>query len=156
MRMRGGMIGYVWATSARRGNLGYRRKSLGGHCHSDRRSTRSIAVRLKMQAPKKPPQHSAEQNKMLTDCLFALRANWLSHVESQPAHQNDRKSDERVVTLTNREQQVAALAGQGLPNKEIARQLGLSEGTVKVHAHHIYQKFGVKTRAALICALSPR
>jgi two-component system nitrate/nitrite response regulator NarL len=56
--------------------------------------------------------------------------------------------------LTEREQQVATLIQRGLPGKEIARQLGLSGGTVKIHTHHIYQKLGVRTRAALIYVLS--
>jgi DNA-binding NarL/FixJ family response regulator len=109
-----------------------------------------------MKAPKKPLIYSAEQNKMLTDCLFALRANWLSHVEAHLAHREHDNSDERVVALTNRERQIAALVGRGLANKEIARQLGLSGGTVKCHTHNIYQKFGVKTRAELIYTLSRR
>jgi DNA-binding NarL/FixJ family response regulator len=52
--------------------------------------------------------------------------------------------------LTKREQQVAALIGHALANKEIAHRLGVTEGTVKHHAHMIFKKLGVKSRAALI------
>jgi two-component system nitrate/nitrite response regulator NarL len=51
--------------------------------------------------------------------------------------------------LTAREQAIANLASIGLSNKEIARQLELAEGTVKVHLHSIYRKSGVKNRTAL-------
>src|SRR5262249_35645518 len=54
-------------------------------------------------------------------------------------------------SLTSREADVACLVSQGLRNKEIARKLHLSESTVKMHLHHIYQKLrlGGRTRLAL-------
>ena len=52
--------------------------------------------------------------------------------------------------LTAREQTVAQLAADGLSNKAIARELGLHEGTVKVHMHTIFQKMRITTRMALI------
>jgi FixJ family two-component response regulator len=52
--------------------------------------------------------------------------------------------------LTKRQQQIAALARHGLANKAIAHELGLTEGTVKHHLHMIYQKLGIRSRAALI------
>jgi len=52
--------------------------------------------------------------------------------------------------LTSRERQiVSALLLEGLSNKGVGRKLNLSEGTVKVHLHNIYQKLGVKNRTAL-------
>ena len=45
---------------------------------------------------------------------------------------------------------VAALVCDGLPNKIIARQLGLSEGTVKAHLLNIFKKVGVRGRGALM------
>jgi DNA-binding NarL/FixJ family response regulator len=42
--------------------------------------------------------------------------------------------------LTERERQIMHLICEALSNKEVGRQLNLSEGTVKVHLHHIYQK----------------
>jgi two-component system, NarL family, nitrate/nitrite response regulator NarL len=42
-----------------------------------------------------------------------------------------------------------ALVVQGLSNKEIARRLKISEGTVKAHLHVMYERFGVRNRAAL-------
>ena len=53
--------------------------------------------------------------------------------------------------LTSREREIVqTLASGGLSNKDVGRRLNLSEGTVKVHLHNIYQKLGVKTRTALV------
>jgi two-component system, NarL family, nitrate/nitrite response regulator NarL len=53
--------------------------------------------------------------------------------------------------LTDREREIVqTLASGGLSNKDVGRRLNLSEGTVKVHLHNIYQKLGVKTRTALV------
>lgn len=53
--------------------------------------------------------------------------------------------------LSDREQQVLQLAGEGLANKQIARRLGISDSTVKVHLANIYRRIGVtdRTSAAL-------
>lgn len=55
--------------------------------------------------------------------------------------------------LTPREAQVVSQVQQGQSNADIARQLGISEGTVKVHLEHIYAKVGVHSRTALIARL---
>jgi DNA-binding NarL/FixJ family response regulator len=52
--------------------------------------------------------------------------------------------------LTDRQQQVATLVCDGLSNKMIARKLGVSEGTVKVHLHAIYERLDVRSRADLM------
>lgn len=51
--------------------------------------------------------------------------------------------------LTPREVEVVRLVVQGLRNKEIARRLSLSEGTVKIHLHNTYDKLKVEGRMAL-------
>lgn len=53
---------------------------------------------------------------------------------------------------TAREQQIIALVRQGFSNKEIARELGLSEGTVKQHVHNILVKTGLRSRREIIVA----
>lgn len=52
--------------------------------------------------------------------------------------------------LTEREREITTLIKTGLRNREIAQRCGLTEGTVKVHLHSIFQKLGVKSRAELI------
>src|SRR5436190_22424196 len=58
--------------------------------------------------------------------------------------------DHRAEALTLREREIVGLVSLGLSNKEVARQLELQEGTVKVHLHNIYEKTGVSTRTALV------
>lgn len=52
--------------------------------------------------------------------------------------------------LSVRERGIVALVRRGLRNKEIAEELGLTEGTVKVHLHKIFEKLGVRSRTELI------
>jgi DNA-binding NarL/FixJ family response regulator len=59
--------------------------------------------------------------------------------------------------LSPRERAVMLLAVRGLANKEIACELKVTEGTVKIHLHRVYQKLGIKNRYALavLSAKSP-
>ena len=57
---------------------------------------------------------------------------------------------DQISALTDREQQVAFLVSGGLGNKDIARQLGLREGTVKLHVHNIFRKLGISRRFSLM------
>jgi DNA-binding NarL/FixJ family response regulator len=51
--------------------------------------------------------------------------------------------------LTEREREVVSSVCAGLSNKAIGRQLKLTEGTIKVHLHHIYRKLAIQNRTAL-------
>jgi DNA-binding NarL/FixJ family response regulator len=51
--------------------------------------------------------------------------------------------------LTPRERQVLELVEQGFKNKEIAVELGIRPGTVKIHLKHIFEKTGVRGRYGL-------
>ena len=48
--------------------------------------------------------------------------------------------------LTDREREVLQLVARGLPNKLIARELGISEKTVKAHLTTVFQRIGVTDR----------
>jgi DNA-binding CsgD family transcriptional regulator len=54
------------------------------------------------------------------------------------------------INLSARECEVAQLVARGLSNKEIARELSLSAGTVKMHVHSIFLKLNIKKRHGLI------
>ncbi len=62
-----------------------------------------------------------------------------------------REAGEREIAgvLTPRELQIVRLVASGLHNKEIADKLTISEGTVKIHLHHIYEKLHVDGRLEL-------
>ena len=53
------------------------------------------------------------------------------------------------IALTPRETDVVRQVVQGRRNKEIARDLGISEGTVKMHLHNLYEKLSVSSRTEL-------
>ncbi|MFJ8824660.1 response regulator [Streptomyces sp. NPDC102467] len=59
-------------------------------------------------------------------------------------------------TLSAREREVLVLVSRGTSNKEIARELFISEATVKTHLTHIYGKLGVKDRAAAVAVAYDR
>jgi len=60
-----------------------------------------------------------------------------------------------LTALTVREREIMHLICEGLSNKEIGRELNLSDGTIKVHLHHIYQKLAIHNRTTL-AALAAR
>jgi DNA-binding NarL/FixJ family response regulator len=59
-------------------------------------------------------------------------------------------SGERNGGLTGRELEVLKLAAAGSRNKEIGRALTLTEGTVKMYLHSIYQKLNVANRMEMV------
>jgi len=61
-----------------------------------------------------------------------------------------------MLGLTQRQDQGLRLLAQGKPNKMICRDLGLSEGTVKVHVSAILRALNVHTRAQVIAELARR
>jgi DNA-binding NarL/FixJ family response regulator len=56
----------------------------------------------------------------------------------------------RGESLTGRELEIVRMVAEGLRNKAIAERLSISEGTVKVHLHNIYDKVGVDGRLELM------
>jgi two-component system, NarL family, nitrate/nitrite response regulator NarL len=54
-----------------------------------------------------------------------------------------------ALALTDRERQILRLVSEGLSNKEIGRRLNVTDGTVKVHLHNLFQKLLVSNRTAL-------
>ena len=74
------------------------------------------------------------------DQLFAIAQPYISHDD--------------IGKLTPREREVARKVGEGLVNKDIARQLSISLSTVNVHLQAIRRKLGLKNRTAAALALS--
>jgi len=80
---------------------------------------------------------SSEHLRFLIDAVTQVPA--LRVVNSNGAH-----------LLTPREEQVVALAADGLSNREIARELRLSEHTIKKYLFRIFEKVGVSSRVELV------
>lgn len=91
----------------------------------------------------------------LLDCLDQVVAGgrWLAAdlVQSALTRETARRRNSRgpIEALTAREAEVMRLVTSGLSNKQIARQLALSEGTVKIHLHNVYRKLDLGSRTAL-------
>jgi DNA-binding NarL/FixJ family response regulator len=70
----------------------------------------------------------------------------------------DRDAAERAAALllTPRELEIVRMVAEGLRNKAIAERLQITEGTVKVHLHHIYEKLGVDGRLDLLVSAQQR
>lgn len=60
-----------------------------------------------------------------------------------------RRGDPTAVRLTRRERQIAILIAHALSNKQIARQLGIGEHTVKTHLVNIFRKLHIRGRLEL-------
>lgn len=67
-----------------------------------------------------------------------------------------RRTTRPADAITEREVEVLELLSRGLGNKEMARELFVSEATVKSHLAHIYAKLGVDTRAGAVAAAIER
>jgi two-component system nitrate/nitrite response regulator NarL len=84
----------------------------------------------------------------LLACLrtVAERRSWMEDAVFRDSARSDRYPRSE---LTAREQQVLELVEQGFKNKEIALDLGIRPGTVKIHLKHIFEKTGVRGRYGL-------
>jgi len=96
---------------------------------------------------------------VLIDCVRRVHRGeqWLDREAVTRAFQHvlDRADAEREAgeTLTAREIEIVRMVAQGLRNRSIADRLCISEGTVKVHLHNVYEKLGVDGRLELVlCA----
>jgi DNA-binding NarL/FixJ family response regulator len=92
---------------------------------------------------------------LLIRCVRAVHAGskWIEKVVANRAIERLllRESGERELAarLTPRELEVARLIAQGMSNKSVAGKLDISEGTVKLHVHHVYEKLKLDGRMAL-------
>jgi LuxR family maltose regulon positive regulatory protein len=78
----------------------------------------------------------------------ALTPSGLNDSESDSAALSDEPSE--AEGLSEREQQILSLAAGGLPNREIAQQLWISEATVKSHLKRIFGKLGARNRTEAV------
>ncbi|MFK8077272.1 MAG: response regulator [Granulosicoccus sp.] len=62
--------------------------------------------------------------------------------------------DNSLERLTPRQRKAVLLAGRGLPNKSIAIEMGITEGTVKLHLSAAYKLLGVKNRTEAMFIIS--
>ena len=87
---------------------------------------------------------------LLTECMETVLADrrWTD----PEIVERTRQAQERAASappLTRRERELVELVRQGLRNRDIAAELGVTEGTVKVYLHAIFDKFRVENRTEL-------
>ena len=88
----------------------------------------------------------------LIDCIDRVRAgrSWIDPDLAERARRLAQgPAPGQRAGLAPRELQVIGLVRRGLRNREIAEQLGVKEGTVKVYLHAIFEKLGVSSRTEL-------
>ena len=93
---------------------------------------------------------------LLVECIRKVHAGeqWLDHQLSNVALEAllRRETAGRAgsSTLSPRETEIVRMVVSGLPNRELAQRLGLSEGTIKIHLNNIYKKLKVHSRLELV------
>ena len=88
----------------------------------------------------------------LLDCLESVRAGrtWIDPELATRARQlAATRGNRQRPALAPRERQLVGFVRKGLRNREIAAELGVTEGTVKVYLHAIFDKLGVSNRTEL-------
>jgi len=99
--------------------------------------------------------------RLLLQCVRAVHAGgkWLEKGYATQAVDKllEREAGMHMAnTLTPRELEIAHMIAKGMHNKAIANQLAISEGTAKLHLHHVYEKLDVDGRLGLMQFLQRR
>jgi DNA-binding NarL/FixJ family response regulator len=91
--------------------------------------------------------------RLLLDCIREVHAGrqWIEKQVVGRALERmlQRQEARSTIDITERELEIARMVSEGLRNKEVADRLSISEGTVKIHLHRIYQKLNVEGRMQL-------
>lgn len=82
--------------------------------------------------------------------LTSIQSAFLEAYKTQHAAEHHQDALSRIVTLTEREQEIMTLVVQGYSNKEIAQRLHISFRTVEIHRSHILHKTGAHNLLDLV------
>jgi two-component system nitrate/nitrite response regulator NarL len=109
--------------------------------------TEAEALRLLQAGAKGIVRKTADLENILA-CLRTVASgrSWMEDCAFRDAARQERYPRSE---LTPREHQVLEMVEQGFKNKEIALELGIRPGTVKIHLKHIFEKTGVRGRYGL-------
>lgn len=83
-------------------------------------------------------QRALQGKMVMSEAVTQVLASAIRKPQPPPANTID--------SLTAREREILELIAQGLSNKLIARELDISDGTVKVHVKHLLKKLGLRSR----------
>lgn len=82
--------------------------------------------------------------------LTSIQSAFLEAYKTQHAAEHHQDALSRIITLTEREQEIMTLVVQGYSNKEIAQRLHISFRTVEIHRSHILHKTGAHNLLDLV------
>jgi DNA-binding NarL/FixJ family response regulator len=94
--------------------------------------------------------------RLLVECVRIVHGGgrWIEKSAANRAVDRllQRESGNRTIAknLTPREVQIARMVVEGLASKHVASRLAITEGTAKLHLHHIYSKLNLRGRIALM------
>ena len=91
------------------------------------------------------PEELLRQLRQIVDGRLVLTEGLTEHL-ARAMRRQDEPAAAGQPRLTPREREVLDLIASGLNNKLIAKELDLSEGTVKVHVKHLLKKLGLRSR----------
>jgi len=144
--VKAGAAGYVLKDASGERLLGAVRRTLEGESPLNQELAMRLLVRLARERGEGTPEDAAsEAGEGLKEGLGAPR-------DASEAAREERDGSEgggeagKVGSLTPREKEVLKLLSQGQTNPQIARNLTVSRGTVKIHVQHIISKLGVSDR----------
>ena len=106
------------------------------------------SVRQLLEFARAQPQ--IQSNLIITHYIQRLLLQLPPHTDTQFNAKEPISPKVEVSTLSDREREVMDLLAQAMPNKKIARVLGVSPETVKWHLKNVYNKLGVSERDAAV------
>jgi len=90
---------------------------------------------------------------VLIDCVRRVHRgeHWVDRpLLDRAMHRAASAEAREAAGLTSRELEIVRMVAEGRRNREIATRLSISEGTVKIHLHNVYEKLGVDGRLELV------
>lgn len=79
----------------------------------------------------------------------AAGAEWIDPTLLGAAFRALRSDRDGLEVLTQREREIAQRVAEGLSNRQISERLNITEGTVKIHLHNVFEKLGIRSRLQL-------
>jgi DNA-binding NarL/FixJ family response regulator len=148
-----GAAGYVLKDSSGEGLLSAVRRTLEGESPLNQELAMRLLVRLARERGDSSEEGSREEGEPLASHPVATGPEASRPEATHPgAHRagsggsGQSRRTERMERLTPREVEVLRLLSQGQTNPQIAQNLLVSRGTVKIHVQHIISKLGVSDR----------
>jgi DNA-binding CsgD family transcriptional regulator len=98
----------------------------------------------------RPLKLQLEGRRLTIRFSYCLKAEQLYLLLEETEQEQPSVEALQILGLTKRESEVLFWAAKDKSPMEIAKQLGMSDRTVKKHFEHIYEKFGVQTRLSAV------